>query len=151
MAHPSSSAVQQAVEAEVLSRLSARLDVELEQKVPVPLGQATVELDGAAADRSVLVEVFARVGAARGGQLHKISTDTLKLGALREAHPNSRLILAFVSEEAERSIVGWRREILTTWKIETLVIELDDRTRSTILEAQDKQKMINAPFELPAD
>jgi len=39
------------------------------------------------ADRSVFVEVFARIGTLRGGQRHKASTDALKLLAIRDVFP----------------------------------------------------------------
>jgi hypothetical protein len=42
-----------------------------------------VRPDGVDAERTVFVEVFAHVGKLRGGQRHKVSTDALKLLAIR--------------------------------------------------------------------
>lgn len=44
--------------------------------------------------------------------MHKVSTDALKLLAIREVHPAARLILAFADEAAAGSVSGWKAETL---------------------------------------
>jgi diketogulonate reductase-like aldo/keto reductase len=96
-----------------------------------------------AEDNSVAVEVFAHLGTLKGGQRHKVSTDALKLLAIREIHPGARLILAFVDERAVASVSGWKAETLVRNGIEMVVVELDEADRARIQAAQSRQKMIN--------
>jgi hypothetical protein len=144
-AHPSSSTVQQEVEATVLRRLGGKLGVTLSQGHRVEIGGSHMQPDGMSEDGSVVVEVFAHVGTLKGGQRHKISTDALKLLAIRELHPNARLILAFVDKKAAGSVSGWKAETLKKQGIELVVIELDEADRALIEDAQAKQQMVNAP------
>lgn len=109
------------------------------------LGKSTVELDGASEDRCVLVEAFARVGRLKGAQLHKVSTDALKLVALGGEYPGARRIVVFASEKAAASVVGWRAEVLASHGIETLVCPLDSAATAEIVAAQERQRMVNAP------
>ena len=143
--HRSDSASQRKAEGLILSALSERLGTELEQTVRMSVGNAAVEVDGASADRRVLVEVFARVGRLKGAQLHKVSTDALKLVALGMEHPDARCIIAFASEEALASVVGWRAEVLASQGIETMVCPLDNAARADVVAAQERQQMVNAP------
>lgn len=139
--HQSDSKVQKEAEAIVLAGVSEQLGVPITQKVRLELDDAKVELDGANADESVLVEVFARIGKLKGAQLHKISTDTLKLVALAETRPDARLILAFADQDAADSVVGWRAAVLARHEIEKLVVELSEEQRQLILGAQADQKL----------
>jgi hypothetical protein len=139
--HQSDSKVQKEAEAIVLAQVSEKLGVPIQQKVRLVLDDAKVELDGASADESVLVEVFARVGKLKGAQLHKVSTDTLKLLALAETRPSARLVLAFADQDAADSVVGWRAAVLARHKIEKVVVELSTEQRQLILDAQAEQKI----------
>jgi hypothetical protein len=99
--------------------------------------------DGKAPDDSMFVEVFAHIGRLKSGQLHKISTDTLKLVALRERYPDARLILAFVDQAACDSVVGWRAAILRRYDIEKTVVKIPKNERVKVAAAQVVQKMVN--------
>lgn len=142
--HQSDSRAQRDAESLVLAGVSSQLRVPLNQRVRIDLDGATVEVDGASSDEAVLVEVFARIGRLKGGQLHKVSTDTLKLVALGETRPEARLILAFADQEAADSVVGWRAALLDRRKIDKLVVPLDAEQRAVILAAQERQRMVNA-------
>jgi hypothetical protein len=102
-----------------------------------------VRPDGVSADESVFVEVFAHLGKLKGGQRHKVSTDALKLLAIRGVHPQARLILAFADEVAACSVSGWRAEILKTNAIEICVVKLSAANRAKIEAAQARQRMVN--------
>lgn len=142
---PSDSTVQLQAEALILVDVGRQLGVELIQKVGIAVGDARAEVDGASADQSVLVEVFARIGKLRGAQLHKVSTDVLKLLAIRESKPDSTLVLAFADQEAADSIVGWRAAVLKHNRIEKVVADLPAGEREAIRSAQRRQNMGNAP------
>lgn len=142
--HQSDSSAQRHAEAIVLAGVAQQLGIELTQKVRLPLDAANVELDGASPDEAVLVEVFARIGKLKGGQLHKVSTDTLKLLALGETRPEAKLVLAFADQEAADSVVGWRAAVLERNHVHKVVVALAEQERNVILAAQEKQKMVNA-------
>jgi hypothetical protein len=145
--HASDSSVQIAAEATILTALSNAIGIPFTQGVTLPVGAADVRPDGVAADESVFVEVFAHVGKLKGGQRHKVSTDALKLLAIREAHPNARLILAFADDAAAASVSGWRAETLKANGIEIHVVSLSTEDRAKIEVAQARQKMVNPPAE----
>ncbi|MFN8215166.1 MAG: hypothetical protein U0R71_01080 [Solirubrobacterales bacterium] len=143
--HPSDSGAQTAAEATILALLGEDIGVTLLQGREVALGGVKVRPDGMAADGSVVVEVFAHIGKLKGGQRHKVSTDALKLLAIREAHPNARLILAFADETAAASVSGWKAETLKANGIEIHTVDLSPEDGAKIVAAQEQQKMVNAP------
>lgn len=104
-------------------------------------------------DPLIFVEVFAHHGRLRGGQLHKVSTDALKLITIGRAHPSARLILAFADETAAQSVKGtsWRAEALRTWSVEVAVVEIGAEDRARIEAAQHVQRMVNPPIERGLD
>jgi hypothetical protein len=119
------------------------LGVTLSQGAEIPLGDSQVFPDGVAADNSIFVEVFAHIGKLRGGQKHKVSTDALKLLAIREAHPDARMVLAFADEETAASVSGWKAETLMANGIEIHTVDLGPTERAKIKSAQARQKMVN--------
>jgi hypothetical protein len=142
--HPSNSDAQVAAEWAILHKLGIVIDVALNQGTSVPVGDSVVKPDGAAMDNSVFVEVFAHIGPLKGGQKHKVSTDALKLLAIRDVHPKSRLILAFADEDAARSVSGWKAATLESNGIEVRVVDLDPDERARIEAAQQRQRMVNS-------
>jgi hypothetical protein len=143
-AYSSSSTVQQEAEATVLRILGDELSVSLAQGHRVEFGGSHMEPDGMTEDGSVVVEVFARIGVLKGGQRHKVSTDALKLLAIRELHPDARLILAFADQNAAGSVSGWKAETLRRQGIELRTVNLGEEERALIEAAQAKQQMVNA-------
>lgn len=145
--HASDSSAQIAAEAAILAALGAALGIPLAQGQEFPVGVTHVWPDGVAADESVFVEVFAHIGKLKGGQRHKVSTDALKLLAIRETHPDARLILAFADEAAATSVSGWRAETLKANGIEIRTVALGAEDRAAIEAAQERQKMVNPPTD----
>lgn len=142
--HVSNSRIQSEAEKVILKAAGKKLGVSLRQAVRLPLEGAAVILDGATEDESVLVEVYARVGKLRGGQPNKVLADATKLLALKRKRSKARVILAFADQAAADSIVGWRRAVLESNKVERLVVKLGPKDRKLIEEAQERQRMINA-------
>jgi hypothetical protein len=141
--HPSNSEAQVLAEAAILDALGESLGVTLQQGATVALGDSHVCPDGVTDDGSVFVEVFAHIGKLRGGQRHKVSTDALKLLAIRETHPDARLILAFGDGEAAASVSGWKAAMLIANGIEIHAVDLDPGERARIEAAQARQTMTN--------
>jgi hypothetical protein len=151
--HPSNSAVQRGAESAILDALSAEFGVALAPRsVPLPNG-ARVDVDGATADFSVLVEAFSRQGALKGGQQKKVCQDALKLITLGRIHPGARLVIAFADPEAATYATRgtWVAEALATWGIEVIVVDIAPELRTRIREAQLRQMMVNADHRSEGD
>lgn len=142
--HPSDARVQIAAEAVILDALGQTLGRPLSQGIVVLMDDVEVRPDGVDAERSVFVEVFAHVGKLRGGQRHKVSTDALKLLAIRAIYPEARLILAFADGEAAASVSGWKAKTLAANGIEIRVVDLAPAERAKIEAAQTRQRMVNS-------
>lgn len=145
MAHLSNSAEQLDAEPLILTAVSEQLGVRVEPQTLTLPGGATAHVDGVADDESVLVEVFARQGALKGGQRGKIARDALKLITLGRHRPGARLILALADEAAAKPLraKSWLAEALTTFEVEVLVVDLDPEVRAGIRAAQVRQVMVN--------
>lgn len=143
--HPSDAGVQIAAEAVILDALGEALGRTLRQGVAILMGDVEVRPDGVDASRSVFVEGLCHVGRLRGGQRHKVSTDALKLLAIRAVHPEAQLILAFADREAVASVSGWKAETLAANGIEIRVVDLAPSERAEIKAAQTQQRMVNPP------
>lgn len=141
-AHPSDSLAQRDAEVDIVAALSANLGVPL-AKTSIPTGNGgRVELDGAAADNSILVEAYAHQGGLRGGQPKKLATDALKLMWIGRQIGATRLILAVADEKVEaylRRPKAWLTQALIDLKVEVVRVDLDDATASAIRTAQTVQ------------
>lgn len=159
MAHASDSSVQQNAEAVMLKWYSQRHGVHVEpRRIDLPSG-SFVHVDGVATNESGefthLVEVYARVGVLKGGQLHKIARDALKLLTLRAAMTtDAQLTILLASPDAEACVTGrsWLSDALRANDISVEVAEIDEGLQAQIGSAQDTQKMVNpAPPVEPED
>ncbi len=95
MGHQSDSLEQRTAEPLILAGVSRMIGVELTPRSLRLQGGARADVDGAATDDSVLVEVFAHQGRLKGAQYHKVARDALKLITLGRSRAGSRLIIAF--------------------------------------------------------
>jgi len=152
-AHQSDSSEQQHAEEMIRSRVAAHLGKELNSTTLSLEGGAVVQVDGAAADESAFVEIFARQGALKGGQRHKVATDALKLITIGRSRPEADLVIAFADEQAASYATKgtWMSEALATWSIKVLVVEVDARVREGIKAAQVRQQMVNPAAVPPVD
>lgn len=135
--------MQIAAEAIILDALGKALGRPLGQGVVILMGDVEVRPDGFDAECRVFVEVFAHIGKLRGGQRHKVSTDALKLLAIRAVYPEAQLILAFADGEAAESVSGWKARTLAANGIEIRVVDLSPIERAKIEAAQVRQRMVN--------
>ena len=143
--HVSDSAIQRDAEKVILERLSRLLGVTVAPRAFALPSGARVEVDGASADLSVLLEVFVRHGALKGGQQKKVCQDALKLITLGRHHPHARLLLVFADEQAAAyATTGtWVAEALATWGVEVLIVDVGEELRAQIRDAQQRQMMVN--------
>lgn len=144
MPHVADSKDQRTAEAVIRNLMALELGVTLE-KTTIKLSPTTrVEIDAASEDESVLVEIFARQGSLKGGQVKKVAQDALKLITLKRERPDAKLYLAFASAEAAAYVQnpkGWLTEALRVWGVHVVVVEVPESTRRALLAAQARQIM----------
>lgn len=145
--HRSSSREQQEAEPLILAWVAAELGVPLAPTRVELRGGSSVEVDGVDDARSVFVEVYARQGTLKGGQVKKVAQDLLKLALLGKNRPDARLILVLASAEAALTVRGrkWLAEAVEEFGVEVLVADLDDGVRDRLRAAQTRQIMVNPP------
>ena len=152
-AQQSDSSEQRAAEEMIRSQVAAYLGKELKSITLTLESGAAVQVDGAAEDESAFVEIFARQGALKGGQRHKVATDALKLITIGRSRPGADLVIAFADEQAASYATRgtWMSEALATWGVKVLVVKLDDKIRDGIRDAQVRQQMVNPEAPAPPD
>jgi hypothetical protein len=152
MPHQSDSSAQRNAEPLIRGKVAEHVGKSLSPATLGLDGGALVQVDGAADDESVLVEIFAHQGPLKGGQRHKVAQDALKLITLGRSRPGAQLILAFADEGAAAyaSKGTWVAEALSGWGISVLVVELDQAVRAGIRDAQVRQEMVNPGAVPPA-
>lgn len=138
--HLSSSLVQREAELEIVTRVGNQLGVDLAKR-RVTYHDSVMEPDGVAPDDSVFVEVFARIGPFKSGQLRKVATDALKLIALQDSHPTATFVLAFADQAAADSLAGWQLAVLERHGIQRIVVTLPAALRQKLLAAQASQRL----------
>jgi hypothetical protein len=140
--NPSNSIEQRDAEPLMIAALSRELGVSLEpREVPLPGGQSP-RVDGVCESPFILCEAWAHQGLPKGAQPMKVMTDAMKLLYIERvlARP-ARKILLFSDAEAAAPFLGdgWRADALNTFGIEVRVVEIDDRVRQRVAEAQVRQ------------
>jgi hypothetical protein len=141
---PGSSREQRDAERVMLDLLGAELGHGLEPAtLTVPSG-ARVEVDGADAERSVLVECWAHQGNPKAAQRHKVLADALKLTWIGSTiYPRPRLILCMSDPAAAAPFLpearSWAAQALKDLGVTISVVELPDHVRQLVLAAQERQ------------
>jgi hypothetical protein len=140
--HPSRSDVQQAAEYLVISELAAQLGVALERKT-IDLGNGVaIQADGASADNSVLVEVYAHVGPLKGAHPRKLTADAFKLVWAGSRLGSTKLVLAVVDGDAAaylRRPKAWLTAALVDNKVDVIEVRLPEAVIANIVAAQKRQ------------
>jgi hypothetical protein len=142
--HPSDSTEQQLAEALVLSALNAKYHASMEPGRVVLGAGACIDVDGIDHNRNYMCEIYCRIGQLKPAQLHKVSSDILKL-SLAENRLGGKWtkLIVFVDAKAQESVTGrsWRSAAAAQHGVEFVVVDLPPRTREEILAAQARQIM----------
>jgi hypothetical protein len=119
---------QPAADGLILERLAEQLGASITPQRQYLEGDAFVDVDGVAADGSVLVEVFAHPGGLKGAQRQKLATKILKLITVAQGRdPRPRLILAVADPAITQwtAATNWHAGALATWEIEVFLVATD--------------------------
>ena len=145
MSHQSDSAAQRVAEPLILAGAAKQLEVELAPATLKLGGGARVDVDGVNLEHATFVEVFARQGALKGAQFHKVARDAFKLITIARVYDDATTAIAFGSAEAAACVTGrsWLAEALTTWNVKVIVVDIDSATRDAVIAAQARQVMVN--------
>lgn len=141
---PGSSHEQQDAERVMLDLLGAELKLDLEPAIiTVPSG-ARVQVDGADAERTVLVECWAHHGRPKAAQRHKVLSDAFKLTWISSTiYPRPRLFLCLSDEEAAAPFIStarsWAAQALSDLGVAVVLVALPPELRQMIREAQQRQ------------
>lgn len=143
--HLSDSTEQQQAEVYILRKLEEELGFSFDPTAILPLS-TKVQPDAIDVDNKVVVEVYARVGAVKGAQFHKIKGDILKLALIeKELGAGWRKIMCFASDEAASYLLGnsWAAEAARAFGVEVRTVSLPEDHKASVIAAQMRQKMVN--------
>jgi hypothetical protein len=141
---PGSSREQRDAERVMLDLLGQQLGRVLNPaKLVVPSGER-VEVDGADADRSVLVECWAHQGPPKSAQRHKVLADAFKLTWISTTmYPKPRLILCLSDPLAAAPFLpgarSWAARAFQDLGVTISVVDLPAELRQDLLQAQRRQ------------
>jgi hypothetical protein len=141
---PGSSQEQRNAERVMLDLLGAELGVALAPaRITVPSG-ARVEVDGADADRTVIVECWAHQGTPKAAQRHKVLADAFKLTWISSTiYPRPRLFLCLSDPVAAAPFLpqarSWAAQALQDLGMTVAVVPLPEEVRLQVQAAQQRQ------------
>ena len=139
-----SSREQRDAERVMLDLLGRQLNVALEPATIAIASGARVEVDGADANRTVLIECWAHQGSPKAAQRHKVLSDAFKLTWIsRTIYPRPRLILCLSDPVAAAPFLpggkSWAAQALQDLDIGVWVVDLPDEVRQMVRAAQERQ------------
>jgi hypothetical protein len=127
----------------MLDALGDTLGLRFEPWTYIHESGVSVNVDGADAGGTVLVECWAHQGTPKGGQLNKPILDAFKLMWLaNNLDPRPRLVLCLSDEQAARpfsTAKSWRAQALRDGGVEVIVVNLPEAVTDVIRSAQTRQ------------
>ena len=148
--YKSSSLEQQEAENQIFQMVEELLGVKLENNKKIFLADNAftyIQPDFYSESELIVGEIFAHIGKPKKAQDNKIANDVLKMLLLEKITGKKfRKIIVVCDEEEQKKLQGLSAlaESIRQFGIEIIRIEIDDELRDKILNAQKRQKMINA-------
>lgn len=140
--HPSDSIAQRDAEPLIVAAVAECIGLEL-ATATIDLGEGVqVQIDGASADRSVLVESYAHVAPLRSGQSRKLTTGAFKLVWAGGRLGATRLMIAVADLDAEAYLLrphAWLTAALRDSDVEVLRVTINAAAKARVVEAQQVQ------------
>ena len=148
--HKSSSHIQMQAEDMIFHKVEHILGMKLEKNKKLYLTDNAftyIQPDFYSEADNVIGEIFAHIGKPKKAQDNKIANDILKMLLLEKTTGRQfRKIIAVCDDLERKKLQGQSvlAESIRQFGIEIIKIEIDDTLRNMILNAQKRQKMINA-------
>lgn len=148
--YKSSSLEQQETEKQIFLMVEEILGVKLENNKKIFLADNSftyIQPDFYSETELIIGEIFAHIGKPKKAQDNKIANDILKMLLLEKiTGTHFRKIIVVCDEEEQKKLQGLSAlaESIRQFGIEIMKIEIGDDLRNMILDAQKRQKMINA-------
>ena len=140
---PGDSREQRAAERQMLDALGRDLGGLTLEPARIVIDDVRVEVDGADAGRTVLVECWAHQGTVKPAQKNKVLSDALKLTWVASRLPvHPRLILCMsdpVAAAPFSTAQSWTAAAFRDLEIEVRVVSLTEETRQGVQDAQTRQ------------
>jgi len=143
----SSSHEQREIERYAFAEMEKMLQVSLQSNPKVFLAEGVhIEPDFYSEEEKIVGEIFAHHGKTKGGQNHKVAQDILKMLLLEKMQGITyRKYLVVCDKDMEKVLTGKSAlaESIRQYDIKLICVELPKELRNKILEAQNRQVMIN--------
>jgi len=143
----SSSHEQREIERYAFTEMERMLQVSLQSNPKLFLTEGVhIEPDFYSEQDKIVGEIFAHQGKTKGGQNHKVAQDILKMLLLEKmTGVTYRKYLVVCDEDMQKVLTGKSAlaESIRQFNINLLCIKLPDGLRNKVLDAQNRQIMIN--------
>jgi hypothetical protein len=146
-----SSAIEQTrAEDRIFAQVEKALNIQLEKNPKLYLANneyTYIQPDFYSAEHCVVGEIFAHIGKPKKAQDNKIANDILKMLLLEKiAGRQYRKIIVVCDEQEKKKLKGASAlgESIRQFGVEIMYIQIDEKLRREILDAQERQKMTNA-------
>ncbi len=146
----SSSYEQMQAEKELFNKVREQLQIELLKNAKISLsedGITYIEPDFYSEEFNVVGEIFAHIGKPKKAQDNKIANDILKMLLLEKVTGRTFRKILVVCDQKQKEKLKGRSALafsIEAFGIEIMDIGIDDNMRNNILQAQKRQRMINA-------
>lgn len=146
----SSSLEQAEAEKVIFDKIEAVLKFSLKANPKIYLADNAftyIQPDFYSEEAAIVGEIFAHIGKPKKAQDNKIANDILKMLLLEKVHNKRyRKIIVICDENEEKKLQGMSAlaESIRQFEIEIIRIEIPEHIKNNILDAQNRQKMINA-------
>lgn len=148
--YKSSSIEQTQAEEYIFKKVEQKLKIKLDRNKKIFLADNSymyIQPDFISEKELIVGEIFAHIGKPKKAQDNKISNDILKMLLLEKVTGNNyRKVIVVCDKEEEKKLRGLSvlAESIRQFDIEVIRIEIDDKLKEELLNAQRRQKMINA-------
>ena len=148
--HKSSSHIQIQAENILLAKVESMLNIKLEKNKRIYLADnkyTYIQPDFYSSKIGIIGEIFAHIGKPKKAQDNKIANDILKMLLLDKiSGKQHRKILVVCDADEKKKLEGKSAlaESIRQFGIEILMVDIDETMHKQLLDAQTRQKMVNA-------
>lgn len=143
----SNSIEQQMAKKIIFEKVQCWLNKNLKENAKILVGKTYMQPDFYSKEDGIVGEIFAHIGKPKKGQDNKIANDILKMLLLEKLEKRTyRKIIVVCDEQEMKKITGTSilAECIRQFDIEVKIIDIDTDLRTVLLDAQKRQRMINA-------